>query len=128
MGLWGRWSTYLEQSSCNYSGNQNPSCFQKTVETVLDRLSRVLDIALTVDVLVKHPRSGLPPTGLYNLSYLHYIISENISTGTKMNIIKARLMSVAMYASETWTLKKQDRDRPRLLAFEMKNIGNQMGT
>ena len=35
--LWGRWSTYLEQSSCNYSGNQNPSCFQKTVETVLDR-------------------------------------------------------------------------------------------
>src|SRR6218665_2381270 len=67
MGLWGRWSTYLEQSSCNYSGNQNPSCFQKTVETVLDR---VLDIALTVNVLVKHPRSGLPPTVLYNLSYL----------------------------------------------------------
>src|SRR6218665_3373782 len=23
--------------TCNYSGNQNPSCFQKTVETVLDR-------------------------------------------------------------------------------------------
>src|SRR6218665_611266 len=68
--LSGRWSTYLEQSSCNYSGNQNPSCFQKTVETVLDRLSRVLDIALTVNVLVKHPRSGLPPTVLYNLSYL----------------------------------------------------------
>src|SRR6218665_557850 len=61
---------YLEQSSCNYSGNQNPSCFQKTVETVLDRYSRVLDIALTVNVLVKHPRSGLPPTVLDNLSYL----------------------------------------------------------
>src|SRR6218665_3970437 len=30
-------------------------------------------IARTVNVLVKHPRSGLPPTVLYNLSYLHYI-------------------------------------------------------
>src|SRR6218665_4054 len=27
--------TYLEQSSCIYLRNQNPSCFQKTVETVL---------------------------------------------------------------------------------------------
>ena len=35
-----------------------------------------------------------------------------------MNTIKATVMSVAVYASETWTLKKQDRDR--LLAFEMK--------
>jgi len=26
-----------KQSSCNYSGNQNPSCFQRTVETVLNR-------------------------------------------------------------------------------------------
>ena len=33
------------------------------------------------------------------------------------NQIKAMLKSVAMYASETCTLKKQDRDR--LLAFEM---------
>jgi len=29
-----------------------------------------LDIALTVNILVKHPRSGLPPTVLYNSSYL----------------------------------------------------------
>src|SRR6218665_1150250 len=29
-----------------------------------------LDIALTVNVHVKHPRSALPPTVLYNLSYL----------------------------------------------------------
>ena len=35
-----------------------------------------------------------------------------------MNIIKAMVMSMVMYASETWTLKKLDRDR--LLAFEMK--------
>ena len=35
-GLSGRWSSlaYLEQSSCNYSENPNPSRFQKTVETV----------------------------------------------------------------------------------------------
>src|SRR6218665_2562104 len=57
------------------------SCFQKTDETVglhvLDR--RALDIALTVNILVKHFRSGLPPTMhrwwqysmLYKLSYLH---------------------------------------------------------
>src|SRR6218665_3439609 len=32
--------------------------------------SRVLDVALTVNVLVKHPKSGFPPTVLYNLSYL----------------------------------------------------------
>ena len=28
-------------------------------------------------------------------------------TGTKMNIIKIMVMGVAVYASETWTLKKQ---------------------
>jgi len=27
-------------------------------------------VVLTVNILVKHPRSGLPPTVLYNLSYL----------------------------------------------------------
>src|SRR6218665_3118736 len=32
--------------------------FKKTVETVLGQLSRALDIALTVNLLVKHPRSG----------------------------------------------------------------------
>jgi len=55
----------------------NPSCFQKIVEAVLDRQSRALDIALTVNNLVKHPRSGLPPTVLYNLSYLHYITLQS---------------------------------------------------
>jgi len=35
-----------------------------------------------------------------------------------MYIIKAMVMSVPMYASETWMLKKQD--IYRLLAFEMK--------
>jgi len=43
--------------------------------------------------------------------------NKNISIGIKMNIIKLTMMSVAMYASETWTLKK---DKDRLLAFEMK--------
>jgi len=37
-----------------------------------------------------------------------------------MNIIKAKVMSVAMYASETWTLKKMDIGTCRLLAFEIK--------
>ena len=37
--------------------------------------SRALDIALTMNILVKHPRSGLPPTVLYKSSHitLHYI-------------------------------------------------------
>src|SRR6218665_73663 len=39
-----------------------------------------------------------------------------ISTGTKMYTIKVMMMNVAMYASKTWTLKKQD--RYSLLAFE----------
>ena len=33
----------------------------------------ILKIASYLHILVKHPRSGLPPTVLYNLSYLHYI-------------------------------------------------------
>jgi len=48
----------------------------------------------------------------------HIWRSKTISTGTKINILKATVMSVVMYASETWTLKKKDRNR--LLAFEMK--------
>ena len=44
--------------------------------------------------------------------------SKNISMGTKINILKSKVMSVVMYASETWTLRKKDRDR--VLAFEMK--------
>src|SRR6218665_117406 len=62
-----------------YSGNQNPSCFQKTVETVLDQQYRALDVVLTVNILVKHPRSGLPPFVLNKLSYLHYITIPSAS-------------------------------------------------
>jgi len=69
-----RWSTYLEQSSCKYSGNQNPSCFQKTVETVLDQYSLALDIVMTENILVKHHRRGLPATVLHKSSSLHYIM------------------------------------------------------
>src|SRR6218665_2371162 len=36
---------------------------------------RPCNIYMTVNILVKHPRSGLPPTVLYNLLYLHYITS-----------------------------------------------------
>src|SRR6218665_3319872 len=68
-----RRSTYLEQSSCKYSGNQNPSCFQKTVETVLDQYSQALDIVMTENILVKHHRRGLPATVLHKSSSLHYI-------------------------------------------------------
>ena len=33
--------------------------------------------------------------------------SKNVSTGAKINILKATVMSVVMYAIETWTLKKK---------------------
>ena|SRR6218665_74520 len=41
------WSTYLEQSSCNYSGNQNPPCFQIPVFCV------ILSIRYCTDKLVR---------------------------------------------------------------------------
>jgi hypothetical protein len=44
--------------------------------------------------------------------------SKYISTETKIGIIRTCVMSVLMYACETWTLRKQDKDS--LLAFEMK--------
>jgi hypothetical protein len=44
--------------------------------------------------------------------------SKHISTATKINIIRTCVMSVLLYACETWTLKKRDRDS--LLAFEMR--------
>jgi len=44
--------------------------------------------------------------------------SKNVWTGTKINILKATMMSAVMFASDAWTLKKKD--RYRLLAFEMK--------
>jgi hypothetical protein len=44
--------------------------------------------------------------------------SKHISTETKLNIIRTCVMSVLMYACETWTLRKKDKDL--LLSFEMK--------
>jgi hypothetical protein len=44
--------------------------------------------------------------------------SMHISTRTKLSIIKSCVMSVLLYACETWTLKKRDIDS--LMAFEMK--------
>src|SRR6218665_2043202 len=105
MGLWGRWFTYFEQSSCNYSGNQNPSCFQKTVETVLDRSSRVLDIALTVNVLVKHPRSGLPPTVLYNFSYLQLQLQLQLLVKVRemyICVVCMLFLAIGAASSNTW--------------------------
>ena len=37
-----------------------------------------LDIALTVNILVNHPSSGVPSTVLYNLSYLRFLASGYI--------------------------------------------------
>ena len=34
----------------------------------------------------------------------------NISTRTKLNLIRACVVSVLLYACETWTLRKKDRD------------------
>jgi len=44
--------------------------------------------------------------------------SKNIKITTKLDIFRTCVMSVVLYACETWTLKK--RDKERLLAFEMK--------
>ena len=44
--------------------------------------------------------------------------SKHISVETKVRIIRTCVMSVLLYACETWTLRKKDKDS--LLAFEMK--------
>ena len=44
--------------------------------------------------------------------------SKHISTQTKISIIRTCVLSVLLYACETWTLRKKDKDS--LLAFEMK--------
>src|SRR6218665_2472830 len=54
-------------------GRPKSFLLSKTFETVLERQSRALDIAMTVNTRVKHHRGGLPTTVLYKLSYLHYI-------------------------------------------------------
>lgn len=43
--------------------------------------------------------------------------SKQISYKTKISILRTCVFSIALYASETWTLKKTDRDK--ILAFEM---------
>jgi len=43
--------------------------------------------------------------------------SKHISTQTKLSIIRTCVMSVVLYACETWTLRK--RDKNALLAFKM---------
>jgi hypothetical protein len=44
--------------------------------------------------------------------------SRNINVKTKLEILKTCVFSVLLYACETWTLKKADKDR--LMAFEMR--------
>jgi len=44
--------------------------------------------------------------------------SKEISVTTKLNILRKCIFSILLYACETWTLRKQDRDK--LLAFEMR--------
>ena len=44
--------------------------------------------------------------------------SKSISVKTKLDIIRTCVLSVLLYACETWTLRKRDKDR--LLAFEMR--------
>ena len=43
--------------------------------------------------------------------------SKQIRYHTKVNLLRSCVFSVALYASECWTLKKIDKDK--LLAFEM---------
>src|SRR6266536_6084175 len=43
--------------------------------------------------------------------------SKQISYRTKLNILKTCVFSTALYACETWTIKKTDRNK--ILAFEM---------
>ena len=44
--------------------------------------------------------------------------SKEISVGTKFRILRTCIFSILLYACESWTLRKQDRDK--LLAFEMR--------
>jgi len=44
-------------------------------------------MALTVNVLVKHPRSGLPLAVLYNLSYYNYNYNICIAYAVKLYVL-----------------------------------------
>jgi len=43
--------------------------------------------------------------------------SKQINHKTKLNVLKTCVFTTALYASETWTIKKTDKDK--ILAFEM---------
>ena len=71
--LLGRWSTYLEQPPCNYSGNRNSSCFKRHLKLYFCNFSVISSISYCADSEqspVKHPRSGLLLTMLYNSLYV----------------------------------------------------------
>ncbi|HMW60562.1 MAG TPA: reverse transcriptase domain-containing protein, partial [Leptospiraceae bacterium] len=51
--------------------------------------------------------------------------SKQISIKVKMSILRTCVFSVFMYACETWTLRKADRDR--ILAFEMRCYRRMLG-
>jgi len=44
--------------------------------------------------------------------------SKDISVKTKFSILKACIFSILLYVSESWTLRKRDKDK--LMAFEMR--------
>ena len=43
--------------------------------------------------------------------------SKDISTSTRIRLYKSLILSILLYGSETWTLRKEDENR--LLVFEM---------
>ena len=51
--------------------------------------------------------------------------AQNISNQTKIALYKSLVLSIVLYAAETWTLKK--RDQRRLLSFEMSCLRRILG-
>ena len=51
--------------------------------------------------------------------------SKDISTATKIHLYQTLILSILMYGSETWTIKKEDENR--LLVFEMACLRKIMG-
>ena len=52
--------------------------------------------------------------------------ARNISNQTKIALYKSLVLSIVLYAAETWTLKKK-RDQSRLLSFEMSCLRRILG-
>src|SRR6218665_888625 len=83
--------------------------------------SRALDIAITVIILVKRPRSGLPTTVLYKSSYLHYIymsLPEALPTtaidtvGVYMPKCYSQLQAKDLPKVPKWRLERDSNPRP----------------